>query len=234
MRRRRKRYYSYAREQKIKKISKLFSLLLIILIFLVLLDTKARPIIHSVASDRANNIASAIASNAVDSYLGNNNIHYSDLSTFIYDNNQNISAVNINIETANMLESKISDIIVSELEKTQRAKIEIPIGTILGGNFMSGRGPKIRVYMSLTGRCNSNVTSEFSDAGINQTRHRVILNIITHIHIIMNGRDTSTKVENNIIIAETILLGNVPLAYSSGEWYNKEVENLFKIEVFYG
>ena len=59
------------------------------------------------------------------------------------------------------------------------------------------------------------MTSEFSAAGINQTRHRVILNVTTDVYVIMNGNNTSTQVENSFIIAETVLLGTVPLAYSS-------------------
>ena len=125
-----------------------------------------------------------------------------------------ICAVNINLETANRLETKVSDKIARELAAAEKTKFSIPIGSVIGGNFLSGRGPKLNFYMSLAGRCNSNVTSEFSQAGINQTRHRVIMNITTHVNVIMSGNNTSTTVENSVIIAETVLLGSVPLAYS--------------------
>ena len=211
--------YRKRRTFRSEKRTKMLLLFFILLIFLtssiVLIDLKARPIIKTIAVNKAKNTASSIASDAVDSYICKENITYSDLSSFIYDDQNNISAVNINIETANLLESQVSGLIGDKLNSTKKTKIEIPIGSIIGGNFLSGRGPKIKIYMALESRCTSNVTSDFTAVGINQTRHTVYLSIKNEIHIIMNGNATSTYVTNKIIIAETILLGNVPYVYSS-------------------
>ena len=212
---RRRHYRNFRQEKRLRAIFKLISLMLVFLIVLVVLDTKARPIIKTVAVNRAQNVATNIISDAVGSFIGNEKISYSDLSEFVYDSQNKICAVNINLENANRLESKVSDKIAEELSKAERTKFSIPIGSILGGNFLSGRGPKISFYMSLAGRCNSGVTSEFSEAGINQTRHRIIMKITTHVNVIMNGNNTSTVDENSVIIAETVLLGTVPLAYSA-------------------
>lgn len=210
-----RRYRSLKSVKRTKLILKIFVLLLILAVIIISVDLKARPIIKTVATNKAKNIASSIASDAVDSYICKENITYSDLSSFIYDEQNNISAVNINIETANLLESQVSELIGNKLNTTNKSKIEIPIGSVIGGNFLSGRGPKLKIYMALEGRCTSNVTSSFTAVGINQTRHTVYLNIKTEIHIIMDGNATSTYVTNKIIIAETILLGNVPYVYSS-------------------
>ncbi|MBQ7580241.1 MAG: sporulation protein YunB [Clostridia bacterium] len=211
----RRRYRNFRQEKRIRIVFKVVSLLLVFLIFLVLFDAKARPIVKTVAVNRAQNVATNIISDAVGSYLSDEKTSYSDLSEFVFDSENKICAVNINLENANKLESKVSDRIAQELEKAERTKFSIPVGSIIGGNFLSGRGPKISFWMSLAGRCNSSVMSEFSEAGINQTRHRVLLQIKTDVHIIMNGNNTSTVVENSFIIAETVLLGGVPLAFSS-------------------
>lgn len=211
----RRRYHSLRKERRIRFAFKLIALTLCFLIILVLFDAKARPIIKTVAVNKAQNVATNIISDAVGDFFTSEDISYTDLSEFVYDNQNKICAVNINIETANRLETKVSDKIAQKLEEAQRTRISIPVGSVLGGNFLSGRGPKLNFFMSLAGRCNSNVTSDFSAVGINQTRHRVIMNITTHVNVIMNGNNTSTVVENSFIIAETVLLGTVPLAYCS-------------------
>ena len=82
---RRRRYRTYAKEKRIRSIFKVLSLFLIFLIALILFDAKARPIIRTVAVNRAQNVATNIISDAVGSCLGSEKISYSDLSEFIYD-----------------------------------------------------------------------------------------------------------------------------------------------------
>lgn len=210
-----RKYHGYAYERKMKIICKFSALLLIVAIVLISIDTKARPIINTVAITSAQNLASSIASDCVDSVLQSKKITYNELTNFVYGESGSIIAVNINIIEANRLEGEISSLISKKLRSTSENTISICIGSIIGGNFLNNFGPRIKIKMSLYGRCNSDVTSEFSAAGINQTRHKVYINIETKLNIIMNGRTTSTKVDNKIIIAETLLVGKVPLSYSS-------------------
>ena len=195
----------------------IIAVFLIILIFLIFLDSRARPIIKTVAASRAKNIATQIISDSVGEAVGSKNINYDDLTQFLYDEKGNIKAVNINLKTANIIEQQVSDLIAEKLKNTERTLLEIPVGTIIGGDFLSGRGPKLKIYISLSGHSYTNIDNQFEAAGINQTRHQINIFIKTDIYIIMYGNNTSTSVENNIAIAETIIIGNVPYAYSEGE-----------------
>ena len=54
----------------------------------------------------------------------------------------------------------------------------------------------------------------FTDAGINQTKHRIVLNVEVVVSILMPGYTTSTVVESSLAVAETVIVGAVPETYT--------------------
>ena len=53
-------------------------------------------------------------------------------------------------------------------------------------------------------------SSEFESAGINQTRHKIYINVKTKIRIIIPLKSSDIEVSNEIPIAETIIVGKIP------------------------
>ena len=84
------------------------------------------------------------------------------------------------------------------------------MGTIIGGDFFRGRGPKFHVKFDLASNILSDITSEFEDAGINQTRHKMMLNLTGNVYVIIPGYNTATQVTTSFCIAETVIVGTVP------------------------
>lgn len=189
--------------------------IIITLITLIMIDAKVRPILKTIAANKANNIALKVLNESVDDALAGNQVTYKDLTYFLYDENHRITAIKTNIALANTLESEIEQGITERLKNISEEKISIPIGSILGGNIAAGRGPRIKLYITLACNVNSNIVNKFESAGINQTRHQLQLDIQIKVSIIMTGLSTSTVVDSNIPIAETILVGVVPGAYAN-------------------
>ena len=69
---------------------------------------------------------------------------------------------------------------------------------------------KIELY----GSVNAELKSSFEDAGINQTRHRIICNVKVGVSAIIPGCSSYTEVENSFTVSETVLLGEVPDSFT--------------------
>ena len=54
----------------------------------------------------------------------------------------------------------------------------------------------------------------FIAAGINQTKHQILLEVDVSVSILLPGITTYTKVSNEISVAETVIVGGVPQTYT--------------------
>ena len=64
--------------------------------------------------------------------------------------------------------------------------------------------------------------TEFEDAGINQTRHKIYLILNATVRIVVGNTSQTVEISSQVLISETIIVGSVPESYtylndSSGE-----------------
>ena len=85
---------------------------------------------------------------------------------------------------------------------------------LIGGTVFSGRGPGIPVRIVSVSNVTADFTNEFSSAGINQTRHQIILNIKVDIDMLIPGGTLQDTVTTSMVIAETVIVGTVPGTYA--------------------
>ena len=167
--------------------------------------------------DKARAVAVKAIDDAVSNELGKQNIEYSDIVKIERSEEGKLIGITTNIQKINCLKSSLSNAIAHELDKDEIKKIRIPLGTILGTELFSGSGPMINIKIFITGNIVANFESELSEAGINQTKHRIILNVEVNISAIMPGYPVETKVKTNVTIAETVIVGEVPKVYAAAE-----------------
>lgn len=74
-------------------------------------------------------------------------------------------------------------------------------------------GPKIKVETVVEGNVDIKFKSEFSSAGINQTRHTLYVEISTNVVTIAPLFENEKKYVNDIMIAETIIVSDIPSSY---------------------
>ena len=204
------------KRKKIKKI-KIIIFLIIILIILILLDIRLRPIIKSIMADKARSVAINAIDNAVNKELGTQNFKYSDIVQIERAEEGKLLGITTNIQKINCLRSSLSNAISNELNKEEIKKIKIPLGAILGTELLSGTGPIITVKLFVTGNVTTDFESELSEAGINQTKHRINLNTEVNMAAIIPGYPVDTNVKTNVTIAETVIVGEVPKVYAASE-----------------
>ena len=58
-----------------------------------------------------------------------------------------------------------------------------------------------------------NFKTDFEDAGINQTRHRIYLEVNTKVKVVIPLTTDTKEVKAEIPICETVIIGDVPNSY---------------------
>ena len=125
----------------------------------------------------------------------------------------------------NRLQSLISDTVLDRLSEMTSSDLSIPLGTLTGSNLLAGRGPHIRVRTQSVGSATARLRNALTAAGINQTKHQVLLDVEVYVTVLLPGFATSVQVNNELCVAETVIVGNVPETYTYFSTTEDKVED---------
>ena len=211
-----------------KKQKRRFALFLCVTVLLLVACTavtemRIRPVLSAVAESRAKNIATEAVNDAVWQVLCEQNVQYESLVTMTKDENDKVTAISVDSVKLNTICAEIRRLITEKLKGLSENQISIPIGSLTGIDMLAGRGPAIRVGITLSGSAVTTIDNDFQTAGINQTRHQMILTVNTKVYVIMQSGNFATEISNSIVVAETVIVGDVPEIYSDGSddlWQN--------------
>lgn len=192
---------------------RLTSVILSLLIIILLIDARIRPIVKNSAASVINVGITQIINKTVIDTLYNINPEYSDIVEVVFGPDGNITYLSLNNAKANMLKSTISKSITDAVSKNEARLMRIPWGTLTGSAILSGRGRFINLRITEFSYALIDIRSEFSAAGINQTRHSIILDITIKAHGYVAITHITTQVQTSLIVAETIIIGEVPNSY---------------------
>lgn len=132
------------------------------------------------------------------------------------DSGGNITAVTTNVSAINILEAEILEAVVRETSETVIV-VEIPVGNLTGSALLLNRGPKVPVEVILLSSSMGGFRSELTAAGINQTRHQILLDLEVQLSLLMPWRTIDTSVITEILVSETVIVGKVPESYLNWE-----------------
>lgn len=185
-----------------------------VLTLVITAAVQMRPLLASLATTKVSNTVTRIVSEAVYQAIEDGEIRYDGLVTFEKDETGQITAVRSNMAAFNHLQADILDTILTRIDQVSARELSIPVGTLTGFSLLAGRGPRISVRMESVGSSEANFYNEFVSAGINQTKHQIILTVDVSVSILLPGFTTATKVSNSFIVAETVIVGSVPDTYT--------------------
>ena len=100
-----------------------------------------------------------------------------------------------------------------ELNSLENQNVSVPLGSALGIKFLAGTGPRIRMRIIPIGAVSTGFESTFESAGINQTEHRLLLDIIVDVDVLVPWGCLSSRTTTSVIVAETMIVGSVPDMY---------------------
>ena len=197
-----------------KRIKVVIIAVIAVTVAVAILNT-IEPILDAQCIVRAKAIATKISNEQATIVM--NNYKYEDLCTVIKDEAGNIKMIKSNIIPVNEIISDVALRVQEELNKVDSEDIYIRLGSFTGSKFLAGRGPKINFKISTIGNVETDLKSEFISAGINQTTHRVYLQVKCKVVILTPFDQVEEEIENQILIAEAVILGNVPSSYYNFE-----------------
>ena len=141
---------------------------------------------------------------------------YEDVVHLEYTAAGDIQAMQANMARVNQLKASITHDIQEAIACADSEEVYIPLGNLLGWQMLSGKGPKIPITILPVGKVEVCFASSFSETGINQSRHQILLQTECRAHILLSMLSTDLEVKTTIPIAETILIGQVPQVYLNG------------------
>ena len=201
---------------KLKKIITIF----ILVIFMNITIIKAiNPVFNKLCEDKAKAKATLICNRETSEVIKNYN--YSDFVIVHMDKNQNIKMLEANMVNINKVISDIAEKIQNEVNNQKGEDIYISAGSFTGINLFSGRGPNIPIRIIPVGNIKTEFKSEFIEKGVNQTLHRLYLEIYCEVSILTPFNTIDETINNQFIIAENIIVGNIPTTYYNLEGMDK-------------
>lgn len=207
------KYYKLSlRQMKREKSFAFFLILLVIFSSLTTLYIKViEPILIQFTQANAYSLAMKSTEQAIRSNL--QNITYDSIISEVTDENGKIVALRTNTNELNRISNNLAIDIEENIARQNESSIKIPLGLFFNTGIFGGAGVRVKIKTVPLGDTKIECISQFDSVGINQTRHRIVLNIKTYFTIIAPVYLRNECYEKEIVLAETILNGDIPDTY---------------------
>lgn len=176
------------------------------------LEGKYLPAMQSLLSAQISNQVTRHFSENLTSELSGE-VSYSDLVTLERDEAGQITAITTNIAKMNLLKEQVVSETGKYIEGLDASEFSIPVGSLTKRAISSGRGLKVPVKAIAAGTVTAEFQQSFSEAGINQTRHQILLEVTVPVEMLLAGETWTETVKTQILVAETVIVGQVPQTY---------------------
>lgn len=203
-----------------------FLVLLIVSLIFKYINTKIVPPLEVYAENEVKKISSLIISDAVES------ISFSEEETMSFFNtltNKSDEVISVDFNTAKINKSlvKLNKAVYKDLKSFEngRYKLEdteietedliykIPLGYITGNYTLSNIGPKVPLKAKVIGSVVSNIKTEVSSYGINNSLLKVYIDVIVNMRFMLPLISKDVLVNNSIPLVVKIIQGKIPNVY---------------------
>ncbi|HCT15994.1 MAG TPA: hypothetical protein DIW36_01015 [Ruminococcaceae bacterium] len=199
-----------------RKIAPIVAIILVVAVGVLLISAEIRisNVRGKLISYAAKNAASAAATVGIEKSLETDKVRYADLVKFGRDRNGNIVSVSTDAYYLNKIGNNIGDEVDKQINEMKSYVLKIPVSVLFSEQFINGRGPKMPVIFVMTGITTTDFENEFTAAGVNQTHHRIMLNIKINTYVIYSGNVIVVPYETNVCVAESIVVGITPQTFA--------------------
>lgn len=162
------------------------------------------------AQTQVQNVTSDLINDAIDRQIMLGNIQYDRMVYFEKDLNGRITALKTNMSEVNLLKTDLLQLINEDILALDTDTLGIPIGSLILPEVFSGKGFSVPVLIHTIRNSDATFYSDFSEAGINQTLHQLIMEVRVDVTILVLGQTDSFTVDSHVVVAETVIVGQVP------------------------
>ena len=208
----------YSTSEKNKKKIAVIIVMIITIITVISIVKSLDPIFKNLCKNKAIEMATQILNEESTKVLKKHN--YRNIVSIEKTEENNILKTDVSIinEIASDLETEVT----KGLKNLADEKVKIPIGAFLGNSYLAGFGPKINIKIIPSGTVTTELKTEFKSQGINQTIYRIYLEVVCNESIVTSYNSIDTKIVNQVLLVETVIVGNVPQTYYNLEGINRE------------
>lgn len=180
---------------------------------LLWMDRRLRPELEALAAAQVNSAVTAAVNDAIVAGIAAENISYDDMVTIETDEHGRVTVLKSNMAQANLLRAHLLAAALEEVSRLSARTFSIPMGNLTKTELLSGKGPGIKIRLLSAGSANASFHNSFTSAGVNQTLHRVILDVDVTVSVLLPGGTLETAVSIPVCVAETVIVGQVPDTY---------------------
>ena len=188
-------------------------LLLLLAACLLFLRLTVGPLVQELAKAIVSNKASSIINEAVEAQLRSDDIDYDSIIYLEKDYNGAVTALKTNINEINRLKTEILSVIDTMLLELDVNEVGLPLGSLILPEFFSGTGPTLPVKVLSVSTSDADFHNEFAEAGINQTSHRIYMEVQITMTILTPVGTEAVTASSTVVVAETVIVGTVPGSY---------------------
>lgn len=192
-------------------------IVLVLLIVIVLADMRVRPVIKTVAGHYGRLYAAEIINQAAAREMEENSQDYRNIVTLHRDKNMQVTSLELDMVQVNRLKTRVTGEVLAALEENRENTIRFPLGTLIGSELFAGWGPMVELKVAPAGYVDVQIENHFQQAGINQVLHEVTLKIDARVTAIVPGCSAEALVSTNFVVAQTVIVGTVPEAFTNVE-----------------
>lgn len=190
------------------------ALLAVLLAAVLTAMAQLRPIMDSMATARVSNVIHKAVAEAVSETIATGRYDYTDLIRLEKDDGGKITALTSNMIQFNQLQIDVSENVMKKVGSVSSSELSIPVGSLTGVALLAGRGPDVHIKVLSVGSPAAEFENRFTDAGINQTKHQILLNVDVNVQMLMPGYTRTITVSSTLSVAETVIVGSVPETYT--------------------
>ncbi|MGE5554162.1 MAG: sporulation protein YunB [Betaproteobacteria bacterium] len=178
----------------------------------VVVERRLRPTLAELSKARARALAVGTIQKAIREKVAYG-LRYEDLYGVRTDSRGKVVLMQPNTGEVNRVAAELADHVQNALRRLPLERIGIPLGQAFGSQLLATVGPTLWVRVLPVGTVETNLFDRFEQAGINQTRHKLYIEVKATMRVVVPFLDASVDVRTEVPLSESIILGEVPQVY---------------------
>lgn len=185
----------------------------LILAFLLIrwFDMALRPQLIALSEAQVKNHLTQVADRSVGKALAAQGLSYGDMVTLRASGQ--LSTLVTDTAALNRLRTAVLEDIIAQVESIDHDSLGVPLGALTGIDLLSAAGPKLPVQVLSVAWAEGRYRNDFTSAGINQTLHRIMLDVSLTAKLLLPGGVVELSVSTPVCVSETVIVGQVPQTY---------------------
>lgn len=210
-----------SRKSKIRRRVILIAVAVLLIVLLVCMHLNVTRVLTSAAEARLRARAATAVNEAVFMTLSDGGVRYSDLVHVERGADGDIQALTCDAVEINRIARETAYQAQALLQEMCDEGIAVPLGAFTGIEAWAGFGPEIHMEIIPVAEVACRFVSGFESAGINQTKHSVYLEVVCEMSVVMPAKTHRFSAISQVLISESILVGEVPNVYLQGDIFGK-------------